>query len=65
MTRQKLSAGNRNERGRQTWDVGLGIVKTCGKFGASFGDNLVDRFGVVSAPAVLRLADLIVERAIA
>ena len=65
VTRRKLSAGTRSEPGRQARDAGLGILKTCGKLGVSFGDYLANRFGVAGAPAVPRLADLVAQRAAA
>ena len=61
-TRRKPSAGARSEPGRQARDAGLGILKTCGKPGVSFSDYLADRFGMAGAPAVPKLADLIVQR---
>lgn len=65
VTRRKLSAGTRSEPGRQARDAGLGILKTCGKLGVSFSDYLADRFGMAGAPAVPKLADLIVQRSTA
>ncbi|MDE2789799.1 MAG: hypothetical protein OXI81_05185 [Paracoccaceae bacterium] len=62
MTQRKLSAGTRSEPERQARNAGLGILKTCGKLGISFGDTLADRFGVAGSPTVPRLTDLIVER---
>ena len=61
MTQRKLSAGTRSEPDRQARDAGLGILKTCGKHGVSFGDTLADRFRVAGAPTVPRLTDLIVK----
>jgi len=53
------------EPGRQARDAGLGILKTCGKLGVSFSDYLADRFGMAGAPAIPKLADLIMQRSTA
>jgi len=56
VTRRKISAGTRSDAGR---DAFLGLMKTCAKQAISFWDYLGDRLGVLEAPAVPRLANLL------
>jgi Transposase IS66 family len=59
VTRRKISAGTRSDAGRDSRDAFLGLMKTCAKQAISFWDYLGDRLGVLDAPAVPRLAELI------
>jgi Transposase IS66 family len=59
VTRRKISAGTRSDLGRDSRDAFLGLMKTCAKQAVSFWDYLGDRLGVPGAPAIPRLAELI------
>jgi len=59
VTRRKISAGTRSDAGRDARDAFLGLMKTCAKQAISFWDYLGDRLGVLEAPAVPRLANLL------
>jgi hypothetical protein len=59
VTRRKISAGTRSDRGRNSRDAFLGLAKTCAKQGIAFWDYLGDRFGVPGVAAIPRLPDLI------
>jgi len=63
VTRRKISAGTRSDEGRDARDAFLGLMKTCAKQAVSFWDYLGDRLGVLEAPAVPRLADLVRQHA--
>jgi hypothetical protein len=65
VTRRKISAGTRSEEGRDARDALLGLMKTCAKHTISFWDYLGDRLGVLEAPAVSRLAELVSQHAAA
>ena len=59
VTRRKISAGTRSDKGRDSRDAFLGLMKTCAKQAISFWDYLGDRLGVLQGPAVPRLAALV------
>lgn len=59
VTRRKISAGTRSDAGRDARDAFLGLMKTCAKQAISFWDYLGDRLGVLDAPAIAPLAELI------
>ena len=63
VTRRKISAGTRSDEGRDARDAFLGLMKTCAKQAISFWDYLGDRLGVLEAPAVPRLPELVRQRA--
>ena len=65
VTRRKISAGTRSDEGRDARDAFLGLMKTCAKQAISFWDYLGDRLGVLEAPAVPRLPELVRQRATA
>ncbi len=65
VTRRKISAGTRSDEGRDARDAFLGLMKTCAKQAISFWDYLGDRLGVLEAPAVKWLADLVRQHAAA
>ena len=65
VTRRKISAGTRSDKGRDSRDAFLGLMKTCAKQAISFWDYLGDRLGVLQGPAVPRLAELIRQHAAA
>jgi len=59
VTRRKISAGTRSDKGRDSRDAFLGLMKTCAKQAISFWHYLGDRLGVLQGPAVPRLAALV------
>jgi hypothetical protein len=59
VTKRQVSGGTKTETGRDCRDAFLGLAKTCRKLGISFWNYLGARLGVLDAPAVPRLADLI------
>jgi hypothetical protein len=63
VTRRKISAGTRSDAGRDARDAFLGLMKTCAKQAISFWDYLGDRLGVLEAPAVPSLAELVRQHA--
>jgi hypothetical protein len=64
VTRRKISAGTRSDKGRDSRDAFLGLMKTCAKQAISFWDYLGDRLQAPEATAVPRLAALVSEHAI-
>ena len=61
VTKRKVSGGTRSDKGRQTRDAVLGLLKTCSKLGISFWDYLGDRFGITPG-TVPPLGDIIRSR---
>jgi hypothetical protein len=59
VTKRQVSGGTKTDTGRDCRDAFLSLGKTCRKLGISFWNYLGARLGVVGAPAVPRLADLI------
>jgi hypothetical protein len=59
VTRRKVSAGTRSDRGRDCRDAFLGLAKTCAKLGIAFGDYLGSRLGVPGATLIPPLPDLV------
>jgi Transposase IS66 family len=62
VTKRAVSGGTYSGTGRDCRDAFLGLAKTCRKLGVTFWDYLGDRIGVVGAPAVAPLSDLIRSR---
>jgi hypothetical protein len=58
VTKRKISGGTVSDAGRDARDILLGLMKTCAKLRVSFFHYLGDRLGVVGAPVVARLPDL-------
>lgn len=65
VTKRKISGGTVSDAGRDARDILLGLMKTCAKLRVSFFQYLGDRLGVVGAPAIARLPDLVRVAAIA
>ena len=65
VTRRTISAGTRSDAGRDARDAFLALMKTCAKQAISFWDYLGDRLGVLEAPAVVRLPELVSQHATA
>lgn len=63
VTKRKVSGGTWSEAGRDARDACLGLLKTCQKQGLTFFDYLGARLGVVAAPLIPPLPDLIRARA--
>ena len=61
VTRRKISSGTRSDKGRDSRDACLSLLKTCNKVNVSFWDYLGSRFQVPDAPEVPRLATLVVQ----
>ena len=59
VTKRKVSGGTWSEAGRDARDACLGLLKTCHKQGLTFFDYLGARLGVVAAPLIPPLPDLI------
>jgi hypothetical protein len=59
VTRRKVSAGTRSNRGRDCRDAFLGLAKTCAKQGIAFWDYLGSRLNVPGGPVIPPLPDLI------
>lgn len=59
VTKRKISGGTRSEAGRACRDAFLGLLKTCQKLGISFWNYLGARLGILDAPAVPPLPDLV------
>lgn len=59
VTRRKVSAGTRSDRGRNCRDAFLGLAKTCAKQGIAFWDYLGDRCSVPGVAVIPSLPDLI------
>jgi hypothetical protein len=59
VTRRKLSAGTRSDRGRDCRDAFLGLTKTCTKLGVTFWDYLGSRLSVPGQPLIPPLPDLV------
>jgi uncharacterized small protein (DUF1192 family) len=57
--RRKISGGTRAEAGRDCRDAFLSLLKTCQKLRISFWNYLGARLGVIGAPAVPPLPDLV------
>ena len=60
-TRRKISSGTRSNKGRDSREACLSLLKTCNKINVSFWDYLGSRFQVPDAPEVPRLATLVVQ----
>ena len=63
VSRRKISGGTRSEAGHEVRDAGLGLLKTCRKFGTSFFAYLGDRLVVPGAALIPPLPDLVRARA--
>jgi hypothetical protein len=63
VTKRKISGGTRSDQGRDCRDAFLGLAKTCAKLGIAFWDYLGARLEVANQPAVLRLPELVTQRA--
>jgi hypothetical protein len=59
VTRRKVSAGTRSNRGRDCRDAFLGLAKTCAKQGIAFWDYLGSRLNVPGGAVIPPLPDLI------
>lgn len=59
VTRRKISAGTRSDRGRDCRDAFLGLAKTCAKLGVAFWDYLGSRLGVPDARVIPPLPELV------
>jgi len=59
VTKRAVSGGTCSDTGRDCRDAFLGLAKTCRKLGVAFWDYLGARIGVIGAPAVAPLSDLI------
>ena len=59
VTKRKVSGGTWSDPGRQARDTFLSLLKTCQKLGVPFFDYLGDRLGVVGAPNIMPLPDLV------
>ena len=59
VTRRKVSAGTRSDRGRDCRDAFLGLGKTCAKLGVAVWDYLGSRLSVPGHLAVPQLPELI------
>ena len=59
VTKRQVSGGTHSDIGRDCRDAFLGLAKTCGKLSIAFWDFLGARLGVLGAPAVPHLPDLI------
>jgi hypothetical protein len=59
VTRRQISGGTRTDMGRDCRNAFLGLGKTCRKLGISFWNYLGARLGVLGAPAVPSLADIV------
>ncbi len=59
VTRRKVSAGTRSDRGRDCRDAFLGLSKTCTKLGVAFWDYLGSRLRVTGPRLIPPLPDLV------
>jgi hypothetical protein len=59
VTRRKVSAGTRSDRGRDCRDTFLGLAKTCAKQGVAFWDYLGSRLSVPGAAVIPPLPELV------
>lgn len=59
VTRRKVSAGTRSDRGRDCRDAFLGLAKTCAKQGIAFWDYLGSRFNIPGTTTVPSLPGLV------
>jgi hypothetical protein len=59
VTRRKVSAGTRSERGRDCRDAFLALAKTCAKHGVAFWDYLGSRLSVPGQPLIPHLSELV------
>jgi len=62
VTKRAVSGGTCSDIGRNCRDAFLGLAKTCRKLSVAFWDYLGDRLGVVGAPAIPPLPELIRRR---
>ncbi len=62
VTKRAVSGGTCSDIGRDCRDAFLGLAKTCRKLSVAFWDYLGDRLGVVGAPAIPPLPELIRRR---
>jgi hypothetical protein len=62
VTRCKISAGTRSDKGRDCRDAFLSLAKTCAKLGIKFSDYLDGRLKILSSPPVPYLPQIIRER---
>lgn len=62
VTRRKISAGTRSDRGRDCRDAFLGLAKTCAKLGVAFWDYLGSRLGVPGQSLIPPLPSLVRSR---
>ncbi len=62
VTRRKISAGTRSNRGRDCRDAFLGLAKTCAKNGVTFWDYLGSRLAVPDQPLIPPLSELVCRR---
>ena len=56
VTRRKISAGTRSDRGRDCRDASLGLAKTCDKLGIEMWDYLGSRLKVAGSVVIQPLA---------
>jgi len=59
VTRRKVSAGTRSDRGRDCRDGFLGLAKTCAKHRIAFWDYLGSRLDIVGSTVIPPLPDLV------
>jgi hypothetical protein len=59
VTRRKVSAGTRSDRGRDCRDAFLGLAKTCAKHGVAFWDYLGSRLRLPGQPLIPPLPQLV------
>jgi hypothetical protein len=59
VTRRKVSAGTRSDRGRDCRDAFLGLAKTCAKHGVTFWDYLGSRLRLPGQPLIPPLPQLV------
>ena len=59
VTKRKISGGTHSNAGRDCRDAFLGLMHTCTKQGIAFWDYLGDRLGILGAPPVPQLSELV------
>ena len=62
VTRRKVSAGTRSDKGRDSRDACLGLARTCSKLGISFWDYLGNRLKVAAHTAIDTLDSYVRQR---